>query len=123
MLEFYDRNKAAHGNDLRVWSEWTKTLKTKSEEYLGKGERLRAAYEANVEAGSGISVPDLVALEQDHRTLEELVECKKKELSVYRDLPPDLTLARLKLSELEGNLKEMLMVREGRIGMMANSLS
>eukprot|EP00127_Corallochytrium_limacisporum_P004654 Clim_evm8s172 gene=Clim_evmTU8s172 len=79
--------------------QWTSFLRTKEQEYKRNAQQ----YELHVDQQH----EDLVSSYKDLQKKKALVASKEQSLAKYRDLPPDLTAARIQLQDAKRELAEM----------------
>ncbi|TPX41380.1 hypothetical protein SeMB42_g05593 [Synchytrium endobioticum] len=88
-----------------TWDQNAIVLQQKSEEYMERLNVLQGEWTADKEA---IRWPVLEELEREFDCIQEAYEDDVRLLKSYQDLPPDLTLARIKLSEREVELASLI---------------
>ncbi|KAK3816069.1 MAG: hypothetical protein J3Q66DRAFT_388330 [Benniella sp.] len=91
-------------------------------EALERMRRMSQSHGALDPEAQGLTVAQLSSKEEGVLDLERQLETQTKMLSAYQEIPPDYTLAKLKLKEAELRLNELTAEHESMVAEMADAL-
>ncbi|KAJ3054371.1 hypothetical protein HK097_001980 [Rhizophlyctis rosea] len=105
LLSQLQTSETEQKEDLDEWKRNTDMLQQKGQEYEERLEQLDNLYTPEMDE---IRVEVIAEIEEEVRQLSKVVKEKEKTLKGFQDLPPDITLARLKLDEKKHYLQELV---------------
>ncbi|KAJ3299126.1 HAUS augmin-like complex subunit 1 [Borealophlyctis nickersoniae] len=111
----YDEEKET----LNDWRQNTALLHQKGEEYGLRLRDLEAEYRPEMDA---IRYDVLRSLQAEGKNLANLLEEKERTLTSFNDLPPDITLARIKLGEKKQELAQLIEYKQELLGSIAQQI-
>ncbi|KAJ3034246.1 HAUS augmin-like complex subunit 1 [Rhizophlyctis rosea] len=115
-LQATESSEDEHLNDLK---RNTTMLQQKGQEYEERLEYLESQYTPEMDS---IRIEVLRKLEDEVRELANEVKEKEDRLKGFQDLPPDITLAKIKLEEKKHYLEELVQRRHELLGSIAEGL-
>ncbi|KAJ3328863.1 hypothetical protein HDU76_009154 [Blyttiomyces sp. JEL0837] len=121
MDSYYKQLQSGAANEQEEYGNWTENithLKQKGREY---DERYA---KESLSLNSIAQEYRLDHLKEMNASVNELfreVQSQEKELAAYRDLPPDLTLARVKVEQKKLELKELMRKKQAALARIAGT--
>jgi len=100
----------------------TQVLNSKAQEYVKKLEKVEQQYAATGIEQAGLRYPALCRLEKEIDRIEGDLAARQKVLKGYKDLPPDISLAKLKVAEAQERLMVLTQERERMLATIADSV-